>query len=62
MRAADVLVLGPFMVWAGFKARELPGWARAGLVLTGMGTVIYNGVNFAAVYECRARSDGTGAR
>lgn len=46
VRLFDVLVLGPFMVWAGYKARGIPGWARAGIVAAGVGTIVYNGKNY----------------
>jgi len=49
VRAVDVLALGPFMVWAGARPSSLPEWARAVLVLSGVGTVVYNGANFVKV-------------
>lgn len=55
VRVVDVVALGPFMVWAGYQARELPTWARVALVLAGGATVAYNGINLAAVHERRRR-------
>lgn len=49
VRLLDVFVLGPFMIWSGHRARRLPGWARAGLVLAGLGTVAYNAQNYLAL-------------
>lgn len=44
VRLADVLLLGPFMVWAGLNhPSEL---ARLGLVMAGVATVAYNGANY----------------
>ena len=47
IRAGDVLLLGPFLVWAGAVTQPLPQWARLALVLSGIGTVVYNGINLA---------------
>jgi len=46
IRLIDVFLLGPFMIWAGARATGLPGWANAGLVLTGLATIAYNGSNY----------------
>jgi hypothetical protein len=47
VRLFDVFVLGPFMVWAASRQEEgLPGWARLGLLLGGLGTILYNGKNY----------------
>lgn len=49
MRALDVLVLGPFMVWYATQARaELAPWARLALGLAGLGTILVNGRNYLA--------------
>ena len=45
VRLLDVLVLGPFMVWAAGQ-RELPEWARAGLAIGGALTIVYNAANY----------------
>lgn len=47
VRAGDVLLLGPFLIWAGAQARPLQPWARLALVLSGVGTIVYNGINLA---------------
>lgn len=46
VRIADVLLIGPLMVWGG--ARAIPQHPIAGVALTlmGMGTIVLNGVNF----------------
>ena len=45
VRLADVLLIGPFMVYVGTR-RELPSALRTGLVLVGIGTILYNGRNY----------------
>ena len=51
----DVLFLGPFLVWLGIK----PGLAvsptvRFLLVVTGVATIVFNGVNFFVIAGRRA--------
>jgi len=46
VRLMDVFLLGPFMVWAGYKSRDLPQWARTTMVVSGVGTIVYNGFNY----------------
>jgi hypothetical protein len=55
VRVLDVVALGPFTIWAGIAARDLPVAARIGLVLTGAGTILYNGINLAVVEDRRKR-------
>lgn len=55
VRVADVTLLGPFTIWAGVRARDLPMWARIGLILYGVATIGFNGLNLVAVEEKRAR-------
>ncbi len=44
MRLIDVFVLGPFLIWAGYNARDTTiGWL---LVAAGIGTMIFNGHNY----------------
>ena len=45
VRVLDVLVLGPFMVWAASQW-ELPRWARTGLAIGGVATILYNAENY----------------
>ena len=51
VRVLDVIALGPFMIWAGYRARDLPMWARVTMILSGAGTIAYNGLNFAEIHE-----------
>ena len=46
VRLIDVFVLGPFMLWAAWRAGTLPLWARWTLAASGAATVWYNGRNY----------------
>jgi hypothetical protein len=46
IRVLDVVAIGPLMIYGGMKAKDLPGWARAGLVLFGVTTIGYNASNY----------------
>ena len=47
IRILDVVAIGPLMIYAGMKAEEeLPRWARGALVLFGIMTIGYNGMNY----------------
>ena len=52
IRLLDVFGIGPLMIYAGVKA-DLPGWARGSLILFGVTTIGYNGMNYLAVEEER---------
>lgn len=41
VRLADVAVFGPLMIYAGM-GKKAPKWVQWGLVLVGVGTIIYN--------------------
>jgi hypothetical protein len=47
IRAADVLLLAPFMLWAGSELARRRPVAGALLALAGVLTAAYNGHNFA---------------
>ncbi len=51
IRLLDIFGIGPLMIYAGMKAEELPSWARAGLVLFGGTTILYNGSNYLSISE-----------
>ena len=43
----DVLFLGPLLVWIGLNpGKRLPAPLAALLILTGIATIIFNGVNY----------------
>jgi len=46
IRLLDVYALGPFMIYFGVKAKKMPPWARAAMVMAGIGTVAYNLENY----------------
>ena len=47
MRLLDVIAFGPMMIWAGSKRDiDISGSARLVLILGGIGTMYYNGVNY----------------
>ena len=48
VRVADVLFVGPLMVWGGARLSRQPGSKGGGLVLAGLGlaTIVYNARNF----------------
>jgi hypothetical protein len=47
IRAADVLVLGPFSIWFGVRATQMPTAARVAMVAYGGTTIAYNAWRFA---------------
>jgi hypothetical protein len=46
VRLVDVFALGPFMVYAGYRKSNLPVPMRAGLVASGIATIILNAINY----------------
>lgn len=46
VRLIDVFALGPFMVWFGVAAKDMPDWARIALVASGVSTSVFNGINY----------------
>ena len=51
IRMLDVMLLGPAMVYAGM-GKELPDGLKAMMLITGLGTILYNGYNW---YEAEKR-------
>ena len=47
VRLVDTLLLGPFMVWVGWKGRKMPDWARLVLAVSGVLTMAFNFRNYA---------------
>ena len=50
-RLADVLVLGPYMIWTARSVEHK--YFRAGLTMLGLGTMIYNGWNLLRIYRAQ---------
>lgn len=46
VRLLDVFLLGPFMVWFGVKAQNIGPLPKALMVISGIGTIVYNGNNY----------------
>lgn len=57
VRIADVLVFGPLMIYSGL-GKATPKWVRTGMVIIGVGTIVYNLVNYFEV-EKRKRNGNT---
>lgn len=52
IRLIDVVGIGPLMIWAGAKAKsDLSTPVRAALIITGVATIGYNGMNYLANEE-----------
>lgn len=43
VRLLDVFLLGPLMIYAGVKSKDLPPLAKSGLVIFGLCTIAFNG-------------------
>jgi hypothetical protein len=46
IRLVDVFALGPFMVWFGMEAEDVPDAARLIMIASGLATIAYNGANY----------------
>ena len=49
-RAADVVIIGPTMIYFGIKAIAINLFLQAFMIAIGIGTIIYNGQNYLAGY------------
>lgn len=50
VRLADVLVFGPLMIYSGL-GKNPPGWVKGGLIVIGVGTILYNLQNYLLVQQ-----------
>lgn len=50
VRLADVLVFGPLMIYSGM-GKNPPKWVKAGLIVIGVGTILYNLQNYLLVQQ-----------
>lgn len=57
VRMADVLVFGPLMIYAGL-GRATPMWVRTGMVIIGVGTIVYNLANYLTIEKEEAGALG----
>jgi len=46
IRALDVFVIGPMVIYFGVKAKQEPAWLRALMIGSGVATVYYNARNY----------------
>lgn len=44
VRLADILIVGPYMIYAASEIRS--PWFRRGLTLLGLATIVYNGAHW----------------
>ncbi len=51
VRLFDVLVLGPFLIWAGRSGKKTQA-ERSGLILAGAATILYNWRNYVQRQAC----------
>lgn len=50
--AVDVLFLGPLLIWLGLnKSTGLPQGVRLLLIVTGVLTILFNGINFLIIEQ-----------
>lgn len=56
VRLIDVAVIGPLMVWGGWKLRREAPAAASALAFFGLMTVVYNARNYLRVKEAQTRS------
>lgn len=52
-RLVDILLMGPFMVWYGWKDSQMPDWARGVMVVGGLMTMGFNLRNWMLVEEAK---------
>lgn len=45
VRVLDVLVIAPFLIFVA-TMKQLPTWIRVVLLIIGVSTLVYNGVNY----------------
>ncbi len=62
VRLLDVFLLGPFMIWYALQSRGMPDVAVAVLFLSGVLTIVYNGVNYLGNYGWIPRSSLFGTK
>lgn len=54
IRVADVLVIGPSMLYAGFE-KKMPSWLKSLMILIGAGTIVYNANNYLMIEKMKNR-------
>jgi hypothetical protein len=51
IRILDVVLIGPLMLWGGWRARNEAPLAGYGLAALGLATIYYNGRNYGRVRD-----------
>lgn len=51
VRAFDIYILGPFMVWYAMKSKDMGRWPRRALFVSGIMTTVYNYQNYRKLQE-----------
>jgi len=46
IRLYDILLLAPFLLYVGYKAKGIKDWEKWGIYFIGITTILYNGRNF----------------
>lgn len=57
VRLADVLVFGPLMIYSGL-GKNPPRWVKGGLIVIGVGTILYNLQNYLLARQAEQRQLG----
>lgn len=48
IRLGDIFIFGPLMIYSAF-GRNPPEWLKASMLVIGVGTIIYNTMNYAEI-------------
>ena len=46
VRVADVVLIGPLMIWGGIQTTPKRPWPGIALTLFGVSTIVFNAVNY----------------
>ena len=55
IRLADVAIIGPAMIFSATK-KEPPQWLKAGMMVAGIATILYNLTNFLDVQKTKVEA------
>ena len=56
IRLADVLIIAPGMIYTAMQQKP-PPWLRAGMIIAGVGTLLYNLQNFVNIHRQQAQME-----
>lgn len=60
VRIFDVFILAPAMIYVGATNKKLPMWLRGFILVSGIGTGVYNGINYLRQIQPAGSPDLTG--